>query len=94
MNEKCSVTCSRSSAEWVVESPGFGNQIAYLPKFKPIVFTEGFSSVTPGATSVSSIASFVHSSITMTGASGNRAVPSALTSNGEGFTDKWVSSTP
>jgi hypothetical protein len=30
----------------------------------------------------------------MTGAQPKRAVPSALTSNGEGFTDKWVSSKP
>jgi hypothetical protein len=94
VNEACSTTCNRSSAEWIVESPGINGQIAYLPKFKPIVFTEGFSSVTPGATSVSSIKSFAHQAITMTGASGNRAVPSALTSNGEGFSDKWVSSTP
>jgi hypothetical protein len=94
MNEACSTTCSRVSAEWVVESPGFGGQIAYLPKFKPIVFTEGFSSVTPGAGTVSSIKSFAHQAITMVGASGNRAVPSALTSNGEGFSDKWVSSAP
>jgi peptidase A4-like protein len=94
VNEACSSTCSRSSAEWIVESPGIDGQIAYLPKFKPIVFTEGFSSVNPGATSGSSIKSFAHQAVTMTGASGNRAVPSALTSNGEGFSDKWVSSTP
>jgi hypothetical protein len=93
-NEVCSSTCSRSSAEWIVESPGFGTQIAYLPKFKPIVFTEGFSSVVPGATTVASIASFTHVAFTMTGSGGNRAVPSALTSNGEGFSDKWISSAP
>jgi hypothetical protein len=93
-NQACSSTCSRSSAEWIVESPGFGGQIAYLPKFKPIVFTEGFSSVVPGDTTVGSIASFKHVALTMYGSSGNRAVPSKLSSNGEGFSDKWISSAP
>lgn len=92
--EACSTPCTRSSAEWIVESPSFGGQIAYLPKFKPIRFTAGFASQAPNGANPSAIAAFTHVSITMTGASGNRAVPSALTSNGQGFSDKWVSGTP
>jgi hypothetical protein len=65
-----------------------------LPKFKAIVFTKGFASVVPGATTVGGIGAFTHVAITMIGASGNRAVPSALTSNGEGFSDRWKSSAP
>jgi Peptidase A4 family len=96
MLEACTKTptCNRTSAEWIVESPSFGSQIAYLPKFKPIKFTAGFASQAPNGASPSAISSFTHVSITMVGAHGNRAVPSGLTSNGQGFTDKWVSSTP
>lgn len=96
MLQACSTTapCSRASAEWIVESPSFGAQIAYLPKFKPIKFTAGFASQAPNGANPSAISAFTHVSITMTGATGNRAVPSALTSNGQGFTDKWVSGTP
>jgi len=93
-NEACSSTCKRSSAEWIVESPGFGSQLAFLPKFKPIAFTEGNASIVPNGTTVGVIASFTHVAVTMTGSSGNRAVPSALTPGGNGFTDKWVSSSP
>ena len=92
MAEACSVTCTRSSAEWIVESPSFGATIAFLPKFKPIKFTGGFASENPDGTGPTSIASFPHAAITMTGSHGNRAVPSALISSGTGFTDKWVSS--
>jgi Peptidase A4 family len=96
MLEACTTTptCNRTSAEWIVESPSFGSQIAYLPKFKPIKFTAGFASQAPNGASPSAIVAFTHVSITMVGAHGNRAVPSALTSNGQGFTDKWISSTP
>jgi hypothetical protein len=94
MNEACSSTCTRNSAEWIVETPSFGSQLAFLPKFKPITLTEGFSSVGAAQTPVVDIAGFPHQAITMTGASGNRAVPYALASNGQGFTDKWISSAP
>ncbi len=94
MNEACSNTCARNSAEWIVETPSFGSQIAFLPKFKPITLTGGFTSVGATQTPLVDIAGFPHQAITMVGASGNRAVPSALTSNGQGFTDKWISSAP
>jgi hypothetical protein len=90
--EACSVTCTRSSAEWIVESPSFGGTIALLPKFKAIKFTAGFASEAPDGAGPTSIASFPHASITMTGSHGNRAVPSALNSTGTGFADKWISS--
>ena len=95
--EACSSSCARSSAEWIVESPSFNpGGLAYLPKFKPIVFTGGFASQAPNGATPSSIASFTNNAITMTNSSftTKRAVPSALTSNGQGFTDKWLSSTP
>jgi hypothetical protein len=86
--------CERNSAEWIVESPSFSSGVAYLPKFAPIKFTNGFASDAVNGAHPVSIASFTHVPITMTGAQPKRAVPSALTSNGEGFTDKWVSSKP
>src|SRR5450755_222882 len=94
MNETCSSGCMRNSAEWIVETPSFGSQIAFLPKFKPIALTGGFSSVGAAQTPLVDIAGFPHQAITMFGASGNRAVPSALASNGQGLTDKWISSAP
>ncbi len=93
MNEACgSVPCVRSSAEWIVELPSFGTTVASLPKFAPIVFGSGLVSEQANGASPSSIASFPHAAITMTGTHGNRAKPSALTASGEGFTDKWISS--
>jgi hypothetical protein len=95
--EPCGSTpCARSSAEWIVESPSFGSQIAYLPKFKPIKFTSGFASQAPNGGSPTSIASFTHAAITMTNNTftTNRAVPSALSSSGQAFSVKWVSSAP
>jgi hypothetical protein len=93
VNEACgSVPCIRSSAEWIVESPSFGGTTAYLPKFAPLVFGSGLASEQANGASPSSIASFPHAAITMTGSHGNRAKPSALTASGEGFTDKWISS--
>ncbi len=87
--------CERNSAEWIVESPSFSTGVAYLPKFAPIKFTNGMASDAVNGASPVSIASLTPVSITMTGVPHkNRAVPSALTSNGEGFTDRWVSSKP
>ncbi len=92
--EACLAGCLNNSAEWIVESPSFSTGTAYLPKFAPIKFTSGFASDAVNGANPVSISSFTHVSITMTGAQPKRAVPSALTSNGEGFTDKWVSSKP
>jgi hypothetical protein len=99
MPEAClSGPCVRSSAEWIVETPDFSpGGIAYLPKFiKSIKFTAGLASQAPKGASPVSIASFTHVSITLTNGTGttNRAVPSALTSNGQGFSVKWLSSAP
>lgn len=95
--EACPTTCNRSSAEWIVETPFFTpGGIAYLPRFKAIKFTAGLASQAPNGASPVSIASFTHVSITLTNGAGttNRAVPSALTSNGQGFSVKWLSSAP
>ena len=91
--EACSTSvCVRASAEWIVESPDFGGTTAFLPKFNPIVFTGGSASESPGGASPTSVNSFPNVAITMTGSHDNRAVPSALTSGGTAFSDKWLSS--
>lgn len=96
--EACgSTACNRSSAEWIVETPFFTpGGTAYLPKFKAIKFTGGVASQAANGASPLSIASFTHVSITLTNSTFTtiRALPSALSSNGEGFSVKWVSSAP
>lgn len=99
MLEACGSTpCARSSAEWIVETPTFNpGGTAYLPKFiKAIKFTAGLASQAPNGASPVSIASFTHVSITLTNSTftTTRAVPSALSSSGQAFSVKWVSSAP
>ncbi len=99
MPEACGSTpCVRSSAEWIVETPSFNpGGIAYLPKFvKAIKFTAGVASQAPNGASPGSIASFTHTSITLTNSTftTTRARPSALSSSGRAFSVKWVSSAP
>lgn len=99
MHEACGSTpCNRSSAEWIVETPTFNpGGTAYLPKFiKAIKFSAGLASQAPNGASPVSIASFTHVSITLTNSTFAtiRALPSALSSSGQAFSVKWVSSAP
>jgi hypothetical protein len=35
----------RSTAEWIMETPGFGNTYATLPEFSPVTFTKCYASI-------------------------------------------------
>ncbi len=88
---------ANSSAEWVAEAPdicvlGIFCSNAKLSNFGSVTFS-GSEAATGGA--LSAISSYTDNSgpheITMkTSAGATRAQPSALTTNGEGFTDTWV----
>jgi hypothetical protein len=85
------LTCARSSAEWIAESPSYGNQLANLPRWTRFGFSQGMASVRPDHAQTSTIAVFPNFPVTMTGAQGDRAVPTALGARGEGFSDTWES---
>ena len=87
---------ANASAEWVAEAPdicflGIFCSNAHLSNFHAVAFSSA-EAATGGA--LSPVSSFTDNSgphdITMKTAGGvNRAVPSALSSTGEGFTDTW-----
>lgn len=89
---------ANSSAEWIAEAPDTCVLIfcsnTQLTNFGTVTFS-GSEAATGGA--LQPVSSFTTNSgphdITMTNSTGTtRAQPSALTSNGEGFTDTWHSS--
>lgn len=89
---KATVTCHRSSAEWVVEAPAYGGHGAGLARWSQLSFTHTVASVSVNFTT-SGIAAFANIRVTMTGAHGRRAQPGALMSRGQSFSEAWISST-
>jgi hypothetical protein len=88
-----SVTCSRSSAEWIVEAPAYGGRGASLARWNQASFTHTIASVSVNPNATSGIAAFTNIRVTMTGAHGRRARPSGLSAGGLGFSEAWISST-
>jgi|HubBroStandDraft_3_1064219.scaffolds.fasta_scaffold154529_1 hypothetical protein len=92
--ERCAstVTCSRSSAEWIAEAPAYGGHRAGLAHWNGLRFSEALtsSSITPGTGS--DISAFANFKVEMSGTHGAMAQPSALI-DGRGFNDSWISST-
>jgi hypothetical protein len=85
------MTCYRSSAEWIAESPTYGAQSACLPRWSPLTFTGALSSATVNERS-SRISAFTDFPVVMTGLHGRQAQPSSLHSGGTGFTESWLAS--
>ncbi len=90
---KATATCSRSSAEWIVEAPAYGGHGASLARWNQLSFTHTVASVSANAGKTSGIAAFTNIRVTMTGAHGRRAQPGALRAGGQGFAEAWISST-
>ena len=93
---KATVTCSRSSAEWIVEAPAYGGHSASLARWNQVSFTHTVASTAVNLSTTSGISAFTNIQVAMTGANGGRdrrAQPGALTSGGKGFTEAWISAT-
>jgi peptidase A4-like protein len=88
-----SATCSRSSAEWVVEAPAYGGHGAALARWSQFSFTHTVASASGNPNATSSIAAFTNIRVTMTGAHGRRAQPGPLTAGGRTFAEAWIAST-
>ncbi|HEY6468751.1 MAG TPA: G1 family glutamic endopeptidase [Candidatus Dormibacteraeota bacterium] len=89
---KATVTCGRSSAEWIVEAPAYGGHGADLARWNQASFTHTVASVSVNPAATSSIAAFTNIRVTMTGAHGRRAQPGALSAGGQGFAEAWIAS--
>ncbi|MHB8489288.1 MAG: G1 family glutamic endopeptidase [Candidatus Dormibacteria bacterium] len=83
------MTCRRSSAEWIAESPTFGARSAYLPRWGPMTFTGARSSALVNQRS-DPIPGFAHFAVVMTGTDGRQAQPGSLLSGGSAFTESWL----
>jgi hypothetical protein len=88
---------ANTSAEWVAEAPdtcllGIFCSNAKLTNFGSVTFSGATASTGGTAAPVSSFtdASGPHEITMQSSAGATRAAPSALTSNGEGFTDTWA----
>ena len=90
---KATATCSRSSAEWIVEAPAYAGRTANLARWNQLSFTHTVASVSVTVGKTSGIAAFTNIRVTMTGAHGRRAQPGALSAGGQSFSEAWISST-
>lgn len=91
INARCpsTMTCNRSSAEWIAESPTYGSQSAYLPPWSPLTFADAMSSTTVNERT-DRISGFTNFPVVMTGLHGRQAQPGSL--SGSGFTESWLAS--
>jgi hypothetical protein len=83
---------AESSAEWVVERPeicSFGCSLTSLADFGSVTFSKASASV--GSVSAP-ISSYANTGIEMVNSTTPLAVPGALNSSGNGFTDTWQAS--
>lgn len=85
------MTCSRSSAEWIAESPTYGMRSAYLPPWSPLTFTGAQASASVDERS-GRISGFTNFGVVMTGVRGRQAQPGSLLSGGTRFTESWLAS--
>jgi Peptidase A4 family len=88
---RCAPTTCNSSAEWIAESPTYGAQSAYLPRWSPMTFTGALSSALVDQRSVA-ISGFANFAVVMTGLDGRHAQPGSLLSRGSAFTESWLAS--
>jgi hypothetical protein len=78
-------TAARSSAEWVMEAP-YSNEILPLADFGTTGFSNCEAASTHTSGKLSPISTWIPDPMTMIDPDGGMATPSALTSNGQGFT--------
>lgn len=84
------MTCARSSAEWIAESPTYGAASASLPPWSSLRFSAALSSVSINH-QTKGISGFVNFPVVMTGLHGRRAIAGSLL-GGSGFTESWLAS--
>jgi len=92
--ERCAstVTCSRSSAEWIAEAPAYGGHRAGLAHWNGLSFSEVLTSNALAPGRGSDISAFANFKVVMSGTHGAMAQPSALI-DGRGFNDSCIAST-
>lgn len=84
-----SASTKRSSAEWVVEAPSNGYSILPLANFRTITMSNCIATIN-GVSGPINNSAWKNDAITMVTPYGvQKAQPSALTSNGEGFSVTW-----
>jgi hypothetical protein len=82
-------SAKRQSAEWIVEAPTSAGNPLPLANFGTVNFTNASATINGVSGSIAN-ASWQHDSITMTGTDGTvKAIPSALDSTGQAFSDTW-----
>lgn len=86
-----SANAQRQSAEWIMEAPSSGG-ILPLANFGTIPFSNASATLNGHSGTISNVA-WQNDQITMVNSSGTvKAMPSALSSDGSGFTVAWKSS--
>ena len=85
------MTCARSSAEWIAESPTYGNATASLPPWTSLTFAGALASASINRETTKSISGFVNFPVVMTGVRGRQAIAGSLR-RGSGFTESWLAS--
>lgn len=92
INTRCAtgMTCARSSAEWIAESPTYGAASASLPPWSSLRFTDALSSVSINH-ATKGISGFFNFPVVMTGLHGRQAIAGSLL-GGSGFTESWLAS--
>jgi len=93
VNTRCprGMTCARSSAEWIAESPTYGNATASLPPWTSLTFAGALASASINRETTKSISGFVNFPVVMTGVRGRQAIAGSLR-RGSGFTESWLAS--
>ncbi len=97
--ERCQYAagCPRSSAEWIVERPSYGDEYSALPQWTPpVAFTHGTARVQTKRKGQSMVARFPSFAVDMVDNAGtaDMAIPSPLGGRRPGFTDAWRSYGP
>lgn len=92
VNTRCAtgMTCARSSAEWIAESPTYGAASASLPPWSSLTFIGARSSASIDR-ATKGISGFVNFPVVMTGLHGRQAIAGSLL-GGSGFTESWLAS--
>jgi len=82
------LTCSRKSAEWIVERPFTGSNYAPLGDWGTMNFTDAEAAKSTTYAPISRLSYHPINMINTSGAS--LANPSSLSSTGNNFTDNWI----
>lgn len=87
-------SAQRSSAEWIAEAPSSSGGILPLADFGTVSFSSCDATISGTTGTIASFGSNVHQITMVTSGGATKASPSALSSSGDSFSVKWVSSGP